>query len=272
MKNLIIIFITVILQSIQVSSQEQDSLIQLYPGLGDTLEFFDREYFQLFQNIEGFEYAVFYIRDNKELVSKVTRIENGIRADTSFVLPLSALIRMRSRMDLLDIENHKKVESPREVIITVKNEHKYKGKLMMFSKDYLYLFTEDNGVNSTKNNSYKIKIADVDSIIILGESKVLSSMGLGALTGLVIGGVIGLASGDDSEGFLRFSAGEKAIGLGGFFGFIGGIVGLISGLLSSTDDELIQYNIQKELFRLNDYAEYYFIYDEVIENKYVEIK
>lgn len=78
MKNLIFVLIVVILLSVQVNSQEQDSLIQLYPGLGDTLEFFDREYFQLFQNIEGFEYAVFYIRDNKELVSKVTRIENGI--------------------------------------------------------------------------------------------------------------------------------------------------------------------------------------------------
>ena len=56
------------------------------------------------------------------------------------------------------------------------------------------------------------------------------------------------------------------------FGFIGGIVGLIVGLVSSTDDELIQYNSQEELFKLNDYAKYYFIYDEVIENKYVEIK
>jgi len=49
-------------------------------------------------------------------------------------------------------------------------------------------------------------------------------------------------------------------------------VGLIAGLSSSTDDEFIQYNSQEELIRLNDYAEYYFIYDEVIENIYPEIK
>ena len=72
---------------------------------------------------------------------------------------------------------------------------------------------------------------------------------------------------------LLFSAIALATGLlGGFFGLIGGIVGLIVGLVSSTDDEFIQYNSQEELTRLNDYAEYYFIYDEVIENSYVEIK
>ncbi len=175
-------------------------------------------------------------------------------------------------MKLLNIENRKKVESPREAIITLKNGEKYKGELKMFSKDHLYLFAEDNGVYSIKNKGYKIKLADVESIIILGESKVLSSMGWGALIGLVLGGLIGLAGGDDTSGFIRFSAETNAAFLGGFFGLIGGIVGLIAGLSSSTDDEFIQYNSQEELIRLNDYAEYYFIYDEVIENNYPEIK
>jgi len=275
MKKLLSAFLSIgvlIIAQVNSFSQEQDSLIQLYLGIGDTLNSFDRNYFKFYPKIEGFEFAVYYTRDNEFLVSKVSYIENGIRADTSFVLPLSALSRMRSRMEQLDIENRKKVESPREAFITLKNGEKYKGELKMFSKDYLYLFAEDNWVYSTKNKRYKIKIADVDSIIILGESKALSSMGWGALFGLVLGGVIGFASGSDSKGFVRFSAEEKALGLGGFFGFIGGIVGLIAGLVSSTDDEFIQYSSQEELIRLNDYAEYYFIYDEVIENSYAEIK
>ena len=48
MKNLIFVFIAVILQSNQVSSQEQDSLIQLRPGIGDTLNIFDRYYFKFY--------------------------------------------------------------------------------------------------------------------------------------------------------------------------------------------------------------------------------
>ena len=145
----------------------------------------------------------------------------------------------------------------------------------MFSKEYLYLFAEDNGVNNTRNDRYKIKLADVDSIIILNESKVLSSMGWGALIGFVFGGVIGFVGGattDDPSGIFQIDAAGGAVLGGVFFGLIGGIAGLISGLGSSTDDEFIQYNSQEELTRLNDYAEYYFIYDEVIENSYAEIK
>lgn len=278
MKKLLSVCLSVgvlIIAQVNSFSQEQDSLIQLYPGIGDTLNIFDRNYFKFYPQFDGFEFAVYYTRDNEFLVSKVTYIENGIRADTTFVQPLSTLSTIRSRMKLLNIENRKKFKSPGEAIITLKNGEKYNGELKMFSKDYLYLFAEDNWVYSTKNERYKIKLADVDSIIILGESKVLSSMGWGALIGLAVGGVIGFVGGataDEQSGFINFSTEEGALFLGGFFGLIGGIVGLIAGLSSSTDDEFIQYNSQEELIRLNDYAEYYFIYDEVIENIYPEIK
>lgn len=278
MKKLLSAFLSIgmlIIVQVNSFSQEQDSLIQLYPGIGDTLNIFDRNYFKFYSQIDGFESAVYYIRDNEFLVSKVTYIENGIRADTTFVQPLSTLSTIRSRMKLLNIENHKKFESPGKAIITLKNGEKYNGELKMFSKDYLYLFAEDNWVYSTKNERYKIKLADVNNIIIAGESKVLSSMGWGALIGLAVGGVIGFVGGattDDPSGLFQLSTEEGALFFGGFFGLIGGIVGLIVGLTSSTDDELIQYNSQEELIKLNDYAEYYFIYDEVIENSYAEIK
>ena len=87
----------VVITQINSFPQTRDSLIQLHPGIGDTLNIFDRNYFKFYPQIDGFEFAVYYTRDNEFLVSKVIHIENGIRADTSFVLPLSALIRMRSR-------------------------------------------------------------------------------------------------------------------------------------------------------------------------------
>jgi hypothetical protein len=36
-------------------SQEKDSLIQLYSGLGDTVDQFVSSYFEIFQNIEGYQ-------------------------------------------------------------------------------------------------------------------------------------------------------------------------------------------------------------------------
>lgn len=275
MKKLLSAFLSIgvlIIAQVNSFSQEQDSLIQLYPGIGDTLNIFNRNYFNFWPQIDGFEFAVYYTRDNEFLVSKVTYTENGIRADKTFVQPLSTLITIRSRMERLDIENHKKVESPCEAIITVKNGKEYKGVLEMFSKDYLYLIAEDNGVHSNINSRYKIKLVDVDSIIILDESNILSTMGWGALIGFALGGVLGLASGGISSGIVQFSPLEAAAFLGGFFGLIGGIVGLIGGLAESTDDEFIQYNSNEDLIRLKNYVKYYFIYDEVIENRYVEIK
>ena len=62
MKILIYKLLTFVLFISSAYSQQKDSLIQLYPGLGDTLELFNRDYFELFQNIDGFEYATFYIK------------------------------------------------------------------------------------------------------------------------------------------------------------------------------------------------------------------
>ena len=99
MKGIKYLFLFLLLNSSNISSQERDSLIQLYPGLGDTVDSFNASYFELFQNIEGFEHAVFYIRDNKRLVSKVTYSENGKTNDTTFIQLLSALDNARKKIE-----------------------------------------------------------------------------------------------------------------------------------------------------------------------------
>ncbi len=45
--SMIIIFIF-LFSSIKVDAQQQDSVIQLYNGMGDTLDFIDREMFELY--------------------------------------------------------------------------------------------------------------------------------------------------------------------------------------------------------------------------------
>lgn len=60
-------------------------------------------------------------------------------------------------------------------------------------------------------------------------------MGIGALAGTVTGVTIGLASGNDKEGFIRFSGGEKAVMAGTVLGAAGGVVGLVVGSLTVHD-------------------------------------
>ncbi len=63
MKKLLSVFLSVgvlIIAQVNSFSQEQDSLIQLYPGIGDTLNIFDRNYFKFYPQFDGFEFAVYY--------------------------------------------------------------------------------------------------------------------------------------------------------------------------------------------------------------------
>ena len=69
-KKIIYVFLILLFFASKHLPQEKDSLIQLYPGLGDTLDHFDRNYFELLQNIEGFKCATFYLRNDKHLYLK----------------------------------------------------------------------------------------------------------------------------------------------------------------------------------------------------------
>lgn len=51
----------------------------------------------------------------------------------------------------------------------------------------------------------------------------------GAITGMVIGGLIGIISGDDEDEFINFTAVEKAVILGVLFSVPGSVVGVIKG-------------------------------------------
>jgi len=55
----------------------------------------------------------------------------------------------------------------------------------------------------------------------------------GFFIGAAVGAVVGVASGDDPHGFVRFTAGDKAVILGG----AGGVLGALLGLLSDSSHE-----------------------------------
>ena len=272
MKKIIYYLLITILVNSYSYSQERDSLIQLYPGLGDTVDLFDREFFNLYPNVEGFQEASLYIRDNGKLVSKLKLgISNKI-VDSTVVNSLSTLNKVRLNIAKLDAENNKKSDIELDAMISLKDERYVKGQLAMFSKRSLYLISENRVVNNiSQSSSFKIPTKNVNEINILGQNKTWSHAGWGALAGIAIGGILGFASGDDESGFVRFQAEEKALGLGLTFGLIGGIIGLISGISSSTDNHIIQCNSILDLLKLRDYTKYYYRYDKSVEGKYVEL-
>lgn len=267
MKKVTYLLALIIIFASSLAAQERDSLIQLYPGLGDTIDHFDASYFELFKNIDGFEQAVFYIRNNQRLVSKVTYSENGISNDTTFVQPLSALDDVRKNIEEIEKENEKKYKSPREFIIETKNGTEYLCEIKMFSRDAIYFSTEETVLTSSLDNSkFKLNHSDIVRINLSGESNTWSCMGWGALIGLGIG-LIGITIQETSgEG-----SGYAIIGVP-LFAALSGLVGLIFGLVSSSDDEIFQIDHKDDVLKLKDYAKYYFRYAQSIEEQYVEVK
>jgi len=263
------IFHTLLITSLH--SQNRDSLIQIYPGIGDTIDLFNRDFFNLYPDIEGFQQASLYVRDNNKLVSKLKlNISNKI-VDSSVVNFLAALNTVRKNISKLDEENNLKSRNEPDVIISLKDKRLVKGQLIMFSKDNLYLKSENEDPNTLSTSTdLKIPNLSVSEINIVGQNNTWSSAGMGALVGLLLGGIIGFAGGDDESGLVQFSSEEKALGLGLTFGILGGLIGLITGSGSSTDDYIIHYNSKMDLLKLKDYSKYYFRHEESIDEKFKE--
>jgi len=263
LEKLIYVLLTFIFFINFAYSQQKDSLIQLYPGIGDTLDQFDRNYFELFQNIEGFKHAVFYIRNNQRLVSKVTYYENGKTNDTTFIQLLSALDNARKMIEEIEKENEKKYKSPREFFFEAKNGSEYICEIEMFSKTMIYC-------NTSNNSKFKFDHSNIEALTLVGETNTWSCMGYGALVGLGVGliGAIASSQGEDSGGF--GSGAQYVIGIP-LITVVGGIFGLIFGLASSSGDELLPIDYQEDLLQLKDNAKYYFRYDESVEKEYIEI-
>jgi len=83
---------------------------------------------------------------------------------------------------------------------------------------------------------FEVALDEVARVRIVRKSRFLSGLGIGALAGAASGAMIGLAAGDDHEGF--FDAGDKA-GFGALaFGVVGATVGAFAGGMKGVDQDI----------------------------------
>ncbi len=93
----------------------------------------------------------------------------------------------------------------------------------------------------------RVPVKDIAHLHVDGQSRVIEGMGGGFALGAVVGGGIGFLTGDDESGFIRFTAGEKAL-IGGIAGgAFGLIIGTISGISSSRGGADIDHPQQTDL-------------------------
>jgi len=121
-----------------------------------------------------------------------------------------------------------------EILITKKDGTQVSGELVAVKKDSLLLVANEPAAGM----DLTVGLKDIKEVKIVKKSKA----GKGLLYGLLLGGgggaAAGLLSGDDPDGFVSFSASDKAALFGIFFGGLGLVIGGIVGGLSGADEVL----------------------------------
>ena len=265
-KYCLCLIFTILTFSICLRSQERDSLIQLYPGMGDTLDLIDRDIFGLYPDIEGFQHAQIFSRDNKFIISKIRYNKNGLTTDTIVVEDFFKYSAMLSKFI---IENTKKIESPLETSIFTKRGANYNGKLEMFSKRFIYFYSDMN-YSSRKQSTfhYKTDIKNIDSLMIPKVKNLFPYIGGGAFAGFFAGFFIGKATFEDDMGADKE---VKWMISGGIGALIGGLLGWLIGEEMQNDYITIQFNTPFDVTKLKEYSAYYYQGNLSIEKQYIEI-
>ncbi len=146
-----------------------------------------------------------------------------------------------------------------EVVLALKDGRRVDGELLSVRDSSIVLSTNmrlsEHDLTELADLLVVVRSEEILHVIIKGKSNILSGMGEGLLLGGAIGGALGLLTGDDKSGFIRFTAAEKA-GWGAIgFGAVGLIIGTITGIASSTSDKMIEplpdfdFSLLKQLAR-----------------------
>ena len=278
MKYLRNISIALIIILNNILAQESDSLIQLYPDIGDTITYLDKTYFGLYNQISGFQNAIVCVRDGESLISHIRYEENGELKDTILINDLSVLQSTREKIELLLQDYDQKLTEPYEVVIRTYNGNEYLGVLEGFSKNYLYLKSDNNFLTGQSGEfKYKIAVQDIDEVTVKGKSDYLTPIlwgsGIGFVTGFLapigFGGLVSESLDEEYNPEIKITA--EWIAFTFVFAVIGAAIGAGIGWLSADNDENILFKTNHSVIRLKEYARYHFNQDKPFDEYYYEI-
>jgi hypothetical protein len=153
---------------------------------------------------------------------KIWKLRKGTKAAAAVLLALSLVMPSAA----------KEKGKGAEVLVQKKDGQRVKAELLAIKNGRLIL------MDSSTLSEVIFGVDDIRSIRVFKKAKVLKGLGLGSLTGGVVGSGLGFLSGDDEPGLLSFTAGEKALVIGVFFAAMGGVIGGISGAITGTDESV----------------------------------
>lgn len=266
MKKLIVdVCIILALTYINTTPQERDSLIEIYPGIGYSMDFTEMYETGLlnFKKFTTFVEAKYFIRDDSLLVVKVAyHDESGNLKDSVLLYNASMVGNIRASCHQIKLDKAQNLDVNNNVVIITKNGDQFNCVIEVADENSVTILSKEFDYTSSSSLTEIKRItllkADINKVRISGESYVMNGLLIGTLTGFLTGAIIGFADGDDppSQWLFHMTAGEKAILGSAALGAIGMVTGLVVGLSATTYDEEIIVNDEYDLTALNEYAIY----------------
>lgn len=247
--------IVILLFYTAVFPQKKDSLIQIYPGLGDTLFFAPRSYLGLFPEVENFKDAVFYIQNKEKLITKISYYDSSKTEVKILESNLESLDSIRTIIQRVSLINAKLLEKRHDFTLQAKNGDLIKGELEMFDENYVYFFAEGITADHIGKMHYRFPISEIEKFTLEGNNNIL----LGTCGGAAVGGVVSLilisvdksSSSHPVESCLSpaFKAGAVAAGV-----VLAAGIGLLIGAISSTEDQHFYFNNEYDVLKLQGHS------------------
>jgi hypothetical protein len=258
----IYICLTLICLPQSISAQFIDSLIQIYPGIGDTLTVYNRNYLGLFPEVEDFDYAMFFIRDNDKLVTKIYSSNQVSSTGAILIQNLTAKDSFYSIIEKSDLDNTKLISSSWwDAKIKTKDDNIIEGELIMFDYNYLYVIAENLRADHIGKKTYRIPVSEVKEIFQEENSNRFLGICIGGSLGTFLGFGVAKSIGD-------FEALKYWFALA----FIGTTIGGIIGHATSTKGEMIYFESDMDVLKLKGRTAYIIDKSHLKKQKYYEMQ
>jgi hypothetical protein len=252
---------------IKILAQEDISPFVVNEIIGDTLSLEERDHYQLFPQVEGFQSAVFYLNADSTLNAEVYYYEDGTLTDT-LIQNYRTLKNLNYHIYARDaLENgipanafeYKATLNNKgaNVSVYIKDEYEVSGELLSVREKSLLLLNPGCDERLLKPECINnIKTSEIDKLTIKGNSNVVLGVSLGLLASVVVGAIIYQSNYKSSSTRWGPPINEEAVVSIGVATAGCIIIGTAIGILTSTPDEDIKIYSEKDIRGLRSYSRY----------------
>lgn len=232
---------------------QKEKPIQISALIGDTLDLVERNFYELFPSIEGFQYAIYTLSNDSLVKVNVYYLSGDEIRNTVNTIQIKSLKNIRDWVNKIDGDYEPK-EFGEKISIKKLNGEIIEGELVYVRPNsiiFIPMYEPNYKLQEYIDLIEVYKFSELASITIINESDFTSScLRIGGLAAL--GAIIGVAMVQASEeGFEQIGA-----GIAGAILIAAGIVGGILWEIIATNDEEIDLDKDFDYKSLKSYARY----------------